>query len=101
LGLLLGCPGASARGGLTLPTVHLCHCLRDGLRAATPTFLNTSAPKMLAQTGKKAPLTSENVTYSGHGPFAIEVALKAKRLLLVAEPHYELPEEEIDSSHYG
>jgi hypothetical protein len=74
-----------------LTTVHLCHCLRDGLRAETTIFLSTSVPKILAQTGKKAPLTLEDITYNANGPFVAETVAKAQKLLSVEKPHYELP----------
>jgi hypothetical protein len=76
---------------ITLTTVHLRHYLRDGLRADTTIFLNTSAPKILAQTGNKAPLTLEDVTYNAKGPFVVEVVVKSQKLLSVPVPHYEGP----------
>mmetsp|Transcript_36715 Transcript_36715/g.86243 ORF Transcript_36715/g.86243 Transcript_36715/m.86243 type:complete len:374 (-) Transcript_36715:788-1909(-) len=63
----------------------------DGLRADTTIFLNTSAPKILAQTGNKAPLTLEDVTYNAKGPFVVEVVVKSQKLLSVPVPHYEGP----------
>ncbi|KAJ1623114.1 hypothetical protein T492DRAFT_884100, partial [Pavlovales sp. CCMP2436] len=49
------------------------HLSVSGIPGVMPTQNGIEAGhKMLAQTSKKAPLTSENVTYSGHGPFAIE-----------------------------